>query len=353
MSFEHVDWDNLMQAITQGTCTPFIGAGACAGNLPLAGDLAEALADHDGYLMKMGRRDLARVTQFMAVKHKNGNYPKGELANFFGMRPPEREVVNKDGCLAKLYRSRRPPDFSDENDPHSVLADLKSAIYLTTNYDDFMFRALKVRRTSLGINEPKRDLCRWTNTLFQYATSPFDSGYEPRRDQPVVYHLHGHADVLESIVTTEDDYTDFIVNLSSELTVSKIGKGKKERLPLAIRKVIRNNTLLFVGYQVADQNLRVILRLLSQTLGSSEQRLNVAIQLTPDTGPEADPTTIAHIQGYLEARYRWSLNLQVYWGDAREFARELRQQMNRRQLPKEHYASESNDNRTLSGAPPV
>src|SRR5437870_2301493 len=83
--------------------------------------------------------------------------------------------------------------------------------------------------------------------------------------------------------------------------------------------------LFFVGYQVADQNLRVVLRLLSQTLGSADKRLNVAIQLSPETGP-ADESTISHIQAYLEARYKWSLNLQVYWGDAREFAKELRMQ---------------------------
>jgi len=343
MSFENVDWDKLMQAIVQGTCTPFVGAGACAGFLPLAGDLAEALAEDDGYLMNKGRRDLARVTQYMAVKHTDGNYPKMELGSFFGFEPPRPQIPMKGGLLAKLYRNRQIPNFAAEDEPHGVLADLKSAIYLTTNYDDFMHKALKMRGTALGVDAPRRDFCRWTNRLFEDKQSPFDSGYKPTREQPVVYHLHGHAGIPESIVTTEDDYTDFIVNLSSELTVSKIGKGKKERLPAAIRSAVRNNTLVFVGYQVADQNLRVVLRLLSQTLGAADKRVNVAIQLSPEIGL-ADEETILHIQSYLEKRYLWSLNLQVYWGDAREFATELRQQMKKRHLPKELYASATGDN---------
>lgn len=347
--FEKVDWDNLMQAIEGGTCTPFIGAGACAGHLPLAGELAEALAEHDGYLMQMGRRDLARVTQFMAVNHHNGNYPKHELASFFGFQPPR---ADKAGLLGKFYLSRQRPDLSDECEPHNVLADLKSAIYLTTNYDDFMFRAIRAHANKLGINNPQRDFCRWTNSLLQSKQSPFDSGYKPTQQQPVVYHLHGHADVPESIVTTEDDYTEFIVNIATDLTSSKDGKGKKVRMPGALRYAVTNHTLLFVGYQVADQNLRLILRLLWQTLGLAEQKMNVAIQLAPETGP-ADENTIAHIQHYLEERYKWSLRLQVYWGDAREFARELRRQMNRRQLPKEHYAAQGTNNRAVSGAAPV
>ena len=151
-----------------------------------------------------------------------------------------------------------------------------------------------------------------------------------------------------SIVTTEDDYTDFIVNISGELTFSKTGRGKKERLPGAIRKALKNNTLLFMGYHVGDQNLRVVLRLLSQTLGTADQRLNVAIQLSPETGV-ADPSAVAEILEYLENRYKWSLRLQVYWGDAREFATELRQKMKSRQLPKEQYASQVKDTRAVSG----
>jgi hypothetical protein len=247
--------------------------------------------------------------------------------------------------LDQLYRSRRMPDFvNDDTNPHSILANLKSAIYLTTNYDDFMVSAIRANAKTQGIKEPKRAFCRWTNQLFEDQRSPFDSGYTPTRDEPVVFHLHGHAGVPDSIVVTEDDYTDFIVNISSELSSSKNGKGKKERLPGSVRSAVRNHMLLFVGYRIADQNLRVVLRTLFQALGPADKRLNVAIQFSPETGA-ADNETIARIQESLEARYRWSLNLQVYWGDAREFALELRSQINKRsQSTVEQHESQIKDN---------
>src|SRR5439155_19022177 len=203
--------------------------------------------------------------------------------------------------------------------------------------DDFMFKALKARAPENEVVDVKRDLCRWTETLFRERQSPFDHGFDPSRRHPVVYHLHGHAEVPDSIVVSEDDYIDFTVNISSEITVSKHGKGGKARLPLAIRSALRNNTLLFVGYHVADQNLRIILRLVCQTLGMAEQRLNVAIQL-PDS-EIADLSMLSEVQQYLERRYRWSLRLQVYWGDAREFASELRKQINKRRRPAESHAA--------------
>jgi SIR2-like domain len=338
MGFECVDWNKLMLAISEGTCTPFIGAGACAGSLPLAGDLAEALADDDGYVMEHSRRDLAAVSQFMAVTHTDGNYPKAEVANFFGMHAPRPGVLERAGNLARLYHARKQLNLTDEDNPHAVLANLRSAIYLTTNYDDFMYQALNARRQSLGLQDVKRDFCRWTNSLYEQHRSPFDGGYDPSRQVPVVYHLHGHAGVPQSVVITEDDYTDFIVNISSAITVGKSGKGKKERLPGAIRSALRNNTLLFVGYGVADENLRVVLRLLSETLGAADKRLNVAIQLGPEHGL-SDSLAIKKIHDYLERRYQWSLRLQVYWGEARDFASELRRQMKARKLPRELYAA--------------
>ena len=39
------DWDMLLQRIKSGSCTPFLGAGACAGTLPLGADVARKWAD--------------------------------------------------------------------------------------------------------------------------------------------------------------------------------------------------------------------------------------------------------------------------------------------------------------------
>src|SRR5215831_21358680 len=47
--------------------------------------------------------------------------------------------------LANSFKKCAPPDFSARDEPHSVLSKLPLPIYMTTNYDDFMIRALKAQ----------------------------------------------------------------------------------------------------------------------------------------------------------------------------------------------------------------
>jgi hypothetical protein len=42
-------WEILLERIREKKCTPFLGAGACAGALPLGGELARDLADAQDY----------------------------------------------------------------------------------------------------------------------------------------------------------------------------------------------------------------------------------------------------------------------------------------------------------------
>jgi hypothetical protein len=81
--------------------------------------------------------DLAKVAQFMAID----NY----------------EMFPKH-CIADAFGKKNPPDFSKKEEPHGILADLNLPIYITTNYDSFMFDALKSRKKL-----PERDFCRWND----------------------------------------------------------------------------------------------------------------------------------------------------------------------------------------------
>jgi hypothetical protein len=46
---------------------------------------------------------------------------------------------------------------------------------------------------------------------FSFSKSRFnpEQFFRPTDDSPVVYHLHGHYSLLESMVLTENDYLDF------------------------------------------------------------------------------------------------------------------------------------------------
>jgi SIR2-like domain len=183
------DWELLLGRIQSGNCTPFLGAGACAGTLPLGSEIAQQWADQHAYPLEDGY-DLARVAQFVGVQRDDAMYPKEQLCR----------------ALAGLG----PPDFSRDGEPHSVFADLPLPVYVTTNYDEFMAAALRQRG-----KDPRREICRW-NSSPSLRSEPvvLDPAFVPTPANPVVFHLHGHLGLPESIVLTEDDYLDFLVAVS-------------------------------------------------------------------------------------------------------------------------------------------
>ncbi len=62
------DWDLLLRRIKAGKCTPFRGAGACYGVLPLGSHITQEWAEEHDYPLE-DCRDLARVAQFLAVQY--------------------------------------------------------------------------------------------------------------------------------------------------------------------------------------------------------------------------------------------------------------------------------------------
>jgi hypothetical protein len=277
------DWENLMRRIKEKKCTPFIGAGACSGTLPLGSEIAREWAEKYHYPLS-DKWDLARVSQFMAVD-QDDMFPKENIQRRF------TEIV--------------PPDFTRPDEPHALLADLNLPIYITTNYDSFMSFALKHRE-----RDPKRELCRWNRFVEMEETSVFASGYSPTPANPLVYHLHGHYDLPQSLVLTEDDYLDFLVHLSSDQAL----------LPPAIRTALAGTSLLFIGYSLSDWNFRVLFRGLVGSLGASLGYTGVAVQLAPNISEDADNAQ-TRAQHYLDTYFEkiQKIKVRVYWGDIKEF----------------------------------
>jgi hypothetical protein len=292
-TLEKKDWLDLLRFIKRGKCIPIIGAGACYPYLPLGGEIAYRWSSTHGYPLK-DSNDLPKVAQFMAIDH-------------FDMFPKH--------VIAEEFQDKDQPDFFKEDEPHGILADLNLPIYITTNYDNFMFNALKSRKKS-----PERELCRWSSSLdtmlrIRQIKQVLGSSYIPSVDRPLVYHLHGYLDIPESLVLTENDYLDFMVRLY---------EIDNPVLPPEIVIALTTNALLFVGYSLADWNFRVLFRSIFSSL-SSMTNLIIAVQLRPkDVKSEKD--AIRYLGKYFGSVLAKSsnLNIRVYWGEATEFARELR-----------------------------
>lgn len=177
---------------------------------------------------------------------------------------------------------------------------------MTTNYDDFMFKALMSRG-----KDPRRELCRW-NGLLKKPPSVFDvgTGFRPTSANPVVFHLHGHNEVPESLVLTEDDYLDFLVNISRQ----------QDLLPPRIQEALTGASLLFIGYRLADWDFRVLFRGLVTSKEGSLRRVSVAVQLPPGAQEHEGLVAQSYLTDYFE-----EIKVRVYWGTAQEFVSELRE----------------------------
>jgi hypothetical protein len=295
VSMQDFPWDTLITSIADKRCTPFIGAGACSGVLPRARQLAEILVADDEASTERAcplpdRGDLGRVCQYLAVTRESGLWPKQRIAATL------TEMCNKLGDKTTAL--------------HNVLAGLQLPVYLTTNYDDLMGKALEAGPA----REVRRDFARWSRGLFA-RSSRFDEGWEPSVKEPVVFHLHGVLGEPSSMVATEDDYVDFLVNLSKDLANPPTHPKQKAILPLAVHRALTSNMLLFVGYGLADMNFRVILRSLVGSLDLTETVDGIAIQYSEGDGAE--------LLSYMRRYFRRSLRLNVYWCSADNFAAEL------------------------------
>ena len=192
---EGTDWDLLLRRIRSGRCTPFIGGEACLGMSQFRSGIVRGWAERYKDYPFAKTDDLPRAAQFVAVKQKDWVYPKEQVV--------------------EAMRKAPPPDLKDPQNLYRVLAELPFPVYVTTNYHNFMEQALKSPPSPKDV---RMEFCRW-NPALKDPPSIFEgeSTFEPSVANPVVFHLYGDMSVAESLVLTEDDYFDFLIDVSEEL----------------------------------------------------------------------------------------------------------------------------------------
>jgi hypothetical protein len=291
------DWDDLMDLIAAGSCTPFIGAGASASILPLGRGLAKKWATSYNYPLK-DFESLTRVAQFLSIQ-KFGIFPKSQIK--------------------KLFVGAGSPDFDDPDEPHAVLADLQLPIYITTNYDSFMLDAITHKNPN---RIPRREICPWYESPDERAQRSRDPKHRPKPEEPLVFHLHGYYEVPKSLVLTEDDYLNFLITLSSHTR----SDSKTGLLPPAILEALAESALLFVGYSLADWTFRVLFRGLTKSAFRGNRWPCIAIQLPPEDAMDGKQDRAQeYLARYFETVVTEGADVKVHFGDVRDFTSTLRQ----------------------------
>jgi SIR2-like domain len=205
-----------------------------------------------------------------------------------------------------LDKSHHPFNFNDSSEPLNVLAKLPFPVYITTNYDGLLFDAIEHHGRQSG-RKPVFDICKWNkSSSVQPLVFRRGSRFVPSAQSPVIYHLHGHKSVVDSLVLTEDDYLDFLVNMSRDISGF---------LPPRIQEAMAGSSVLFIGYSLPDIDFRVLFRGLLGNLEAALGRMSVAVQLPYD---DANPNK-QNAEEYI-TRYFNNIrpaSVRVYWGTAK------------------------------------
>jgi hypothetical protein len=289
-------WATLVDAVLADECTPFLGAGVAVPYLPKGADLATALAKDFDYPLD-DVTNLARVTQYVASLFQ---------PSFVKRRVSERIRQAQDTAAAGLSGGL------PQN--HLMLARLHLPMYVTTNYDDYLERAI----AAVSGVASQVEICRWNDRLA--SDLPKYSKAKPTAVSPMIFHLHGHVSVQNSLLVTEDDYIDFTVSLAQRTDKSD------PVIPHFVRRALGNTNLLFIGYSLEDWNFRVLMRHLmkQQQVQPHDRYHSVSIQLSSDRMP-SDRRRRA--EQFLEVYLKTSSSIDVYWGDAGSFLAELQRQV--------------------------
>jgi hypothetical protein len=226
----------ILKVLLAGRLVPVIG-------LDGAADLATHLAR--AFDVPADRPlDLARVSQYVATMKGSGPLYDELHARF--------EAAVEPGPLHR-FLARLPPHLRECGAPHQLI--------VTTNYDLALEQAFEEAGEELDIvsyvaagayrgrfwHRPYGESPRSIDVPNTYAT---ELSLDRRT---ILLKLHGAVDLLperewESFVITEDDYIDYLGH--SELTAV---------VPVSLVARLRRSHFLFLGYEMADWNLRLIL----------------------------------------------------------------------------------------------
>ena len=247
-------YEKIAKEMASGKCVLFLGAGASYGDkgekgVPKAAELAKELSE------KLKRNYNFRIS-------KDAGLPK--IAQCFEAQT-DRETLEKyiKGEIGKI---------KDPLKIHKIITNLPVnlpvKIIITTNYDQLL-------ETQFDEDVGAID----------YKTIIDDEELiENWNDQDVmIMKIHGSIESAKKLVITEDDYVD---SLSRETLIKH-----------ALRFIMATKTILFIGYSLADYDIRVLLKQIAPQ--KSERASHYLIQ-----DAKINPKDFSHWKGKGIEAYR-------------------------------------------------
>jgi hypothetical protein len=326
MTDNNVDWKFIKTQISRGRCTPIISNKVVNAAVFGYDRMIQEWAQEIGYPL-VDSTDLSKVAQYISVTERNPTLAKTSYLDFLkqgllslARAEPDANQHYLDRVedeLSSLTFSQlaaerlRYPDFRKEpKNPLTILAKLDIPIYLTSSHHRFMEAAL----TAVG-KTPRTEVYSWRQGMEDIIPPEFgiDLDYEPSVYAPLVFHAHGIDDEPASLVLTEDDHLQFLVNVIRDLP-------KTEVIPKTVRKALSSHLLILMGYDLHNWELRVVLQGLIRDKPRASVTRSTAVQLIVGHADEIRDTD--RYQEYMKM-YFDQAQFNIYWGQPRNFMEDL------------------------------
>ncbi|MCE5334149.1 MAG: SIR2 family protein [Desulfobacteraceae bacterium] len=304
-------WETLLSKIKKGKCTPILGPGLNSTVSRVRTKMALSLAETYHYPMAFHERvSLPQVAQYVSSV-----YGSDHFCNKY--EDILREFVLSH--FAPLLESRPQPEMLDRilqeigekvlaqnlEEPHNILASLPFPIYLTAGLNPFLTCALR--------RAPGKTPCEEVLGLEERQRKQVD--FDPAPEKPLVYHLFGRLSELRNCVLTEDDYFDFLIHFWKE----------KGNIPTVVLTALTDSSLLFLGFKMHHWDFRVLFRTFLAQEGHQLRggQMHIAVQIDPDDDQIVEPERARqYLENYF-AKFSGA-NINVYWGSAEDFLKELK-----------------------------
>lgn len=325
-------WSDTKERIEEGKITPFIGDSI---NSDFIFGEEEYKAIIEDWAYEIGypgqaSHNLTRVAQFFriiedpsAARSSYLNFLKDILLEIAENEDiSTRQLKKVEANIDQLSFSEMAEDlgylnFADQpEEPLSMLAALPLPIYVTTGYHRFLETALR----QAG-KEPRSEIYYWRPDLVNAVPSIFaeDPAFRPSDSEPLVYHLYGRDDYPDSLVLTENDYLDFLVQVSQDMSRNRMA-GDSQGLPPLVEAALAQSSLLMLGYELEAWDFRTLFRGLIKA--RNEVRLKEGVSIQVD---KSQNLTEAAIKKRVEKYFLQTSQLLIYWGDPQSCLAELQE----------------------------
>jgi len=322
--------DGLMQSISEGTIIPIISnsfrleqifrnvdtLNEKIANTPKSRStdedpavyqqLTKEWADSIGYPFP-DDSNLARVAQYFQIdkKKNDSSVAKREYLNFlkaYLLDPKSGQPIapqKLEKHFSEIVAELELPTLPEGKDPLRKLANLPLPIYITTSYFNFLERALK----AAGKEDVRTQVCSWGGSKAKGDHLP-DPNFEPSPEKPVVYHLFGLENYPTTLVLSEDDYMNWQISVTEELSQTLTGTTVPG-IPLKLRDALgdKESQLMILGYNLQDWEFRVLFRFIWRFRKGDDLRRSTVIQLKPrPKNPKYVEIALGYLRQYFEVK---------------------------------------------------